>query len=545
MTPPIRVRRVDDAGLSVVALVDRPVDVCIDGRRVWTFWTRRDTTAVGFPTSRSVWPVRHADWPGPLRRHLDGRGRITVRDSAGGSVLYDDVLALGAGDGPIRVQNDAGVELGIDKSGRLVPTFAGRSSEDIAALLDAVEAVLGALRHAGLEPFLAYGTLLGAVREGAVLGHDSDADLGYVSRFTDPVDVARESFRVQRLLAAEGWRITRYSGAAFKIDVTEADVTRGLDVFGGFLDAGRLYLMGEIGAPFERQWIFPLGTADLEGRPMPVPARPERLLEATYGPAWRVPDPAFRFETPDRTVRALNDWFRGTQPGIRHWERRASVMSDKPVRNRPTPLAQLVHDSAVELDAEVLDVGAGRGADALWLARQGLAVTAYDYVVRGLQPAVDRARAEGVDLTARHLNLTEWRSVLAEGARLAHAPRPRVVMAQHVVDATSGVGRQALARLCSMALRTGGRLHAEFHAFDGAGAGPAPDVEDLDDVEDGKVAAGARPRGARVRDWPDWLVGFPRVEEFEETLRRAGAHKVDVAHGDLDGRPVVRVMGEW
>jgi hypothetical protein len=70
-------------------------------------------------------------------------------------------------------------------------------------------------------------------------------------------------------------------------------------------------------------------------------------------------------------------------------------------------------------------------------------------------------------------------------------------------------------------------------------------VEDLDDVEDGKVAAGARPRGARVRDWPDWLVGFPRVEEFEETLRRAGAHKVDVAHGDLDGRPVVRVMGEW
>ena len=37
---------------------------------------------------------------------------------------------------------------------------------------------------AGVEAFLAYGTLLGAVREGRLLGHDSDADLGYVSRHT-------------------------------------------------------------------------------------------------------------------------------------------------------------------------------------------------------------------------------------------------------------------------------------------------------------------------------------------------------------------------
>ena len=39
---------------------------------------------------------------------------------------------------------------------------------------------------------------------------------------------------------------------AFKVDVAEADGTvRGLDVFGGFLMGGHLYLMGEIGDPFE------------------------------------------------------------------------------------------------------------------------------------------------------------------------------------------------------------------------------------------------------------------------------------------------------
>ena len=82
-------------------------------------------------------------------------------------------------------------------------------------------------------------------------------------------------------------------------------MTRGLDVFGGFLDGGRLHLMGEIGTEFERDWIYPLGTAELAGRTMPVPARPERLLEAMYGPGWRTPDPAFKFTTPDRTIRRL------------------------------------------------------------------------------------------------------------------------------------------------------------------------------------------------------------------------------------------------
>ena len=55
----------------------------------------------------------------------------------------------------------------------------------------------------------------------------------------------------------------------------EADGTvRGLDVFGGYFLDGRLYLMGEIGTPFEEDWIFPLGTCTLAGRTLPAPARP-------------------------------------------------------------------------------------------------------------------------------------------------------------------------------------------------------------------------------------------------------------------------------
>ena len=511
MAPYTRVRRVDDRGVLLHSLGDRPVDVCLDGRRVWTFWTRRDT-------ERVAGPIRLAPWPRPLRRHLRGRTRLAVRDSGSGEVFFDRELSLGEGDGRVEVRNQQGVELGMDKSGKLVPTFAGRSDDDIAALLDATEAVISALQGTGIEPFLAYGTLLGAVREGSVLAHDSDADLGYVSRHTDPVDVARESFAVQRALAEQGWPTMRYSGAAFKVLVTEADVTRGLDVFGGFLDQGRLYLMGEIGTEFEEEWIFPLGSCDLGGRPMPVPARPEKLLEATYGPSWRVPDPAFRFETPPRTVRALDDWFRGTQPGIRYWARRARFRPG-PAFGKPSVLARRAAAAATELGAEVLDIGAGRGADSLWLAEQGLAVRAYDYVPRALDHVRDRAQARGLDLEVRHLNLTEWRSVLAEGALLAHQPRPRVVLARHVLDATSAPGRESFARLCSMALREGGMVLADLHVV-------------TDDA-------------AADVDGPEWLVGRPDAEAVTTLLRSAGASRIKTKRLPRRSRPTVRLVGEW
>lgn len=508
----IRVRGAGDDGLTLWATDDRPLDVCFDGRRVWTFWSRRDTEPVGVRGN----PLRRVAWPRPLVRHLDGVTRLQVRDSSGGPDLLDRELRFGDGTHRVEVRNEAGVELGFDKSGKLVPTFAGRSAEDLDALLDATEAVIASLRRAGVEPFLAYGTLLGAVREGAVLGHDSDADLGYVSGRTDPVDVARESFRVQRSLAAEGWETYRYSGAAFRVTVRQGEARVGLDVFGGFLDHGRLYLMGEVGTDFRAEWLWPLGECALEGRPMPVPAHPDKLLAAMYGEGWRVPDPAFRFTTPDRTVRALDGWFRGTQPGIRYWERRVNrrVTGEQA---KPSLLARRAVKAARARGAEVLDVGAGRGTDSLWIARQGVPVTAYDYVPAALERAARTAQRQHLDLQVRRLNLTETRAVLAEGARLAHDPRPRVVVARHVLDATSAVGRESLARLCSMAMRRGGLLLAELHV-------------DLDEADERR---------------PEWLVGYAAVDEVVTLLRQAGATRIRTKRLAKRARPTVRLVGEW
>lgn len=510
----IHVHRVDDTGVRLLALSDLPLDVRIDGRRVWTFWSRRDTREVGLGPAN---PVRHVAWPKQMVKHLDGTARIEVAESATGAVRYDARVSLGSGNGEVQVRNDQGVELGIDKSGNLVPTFAGRSEEDIADLLNATESALEALRSVGVEAFIAYGTLLGAVREGRVLGHDSDADLGYVSRHSHPVDVALESFRIQRRLAEQGWKITRHSGGAFKISVTEGGMTRGLDVFGGFIDEGQLYLMGEIGVPFREEWIFPLATATLHGREMPVPARPEKLLEVTYGQGWRVPDPAFQFTTPSRTVRAFNDWFRGNQPNIRHWHRQI-----KPNRSRPlpehSPLAELALAEARALDAEVLDVGAGRGQDSLWLAREGLTVTAFDYAPENLAHLQEPTSQEELSLAVRHLNLTDRRVLMVEGARVARTPRPRVILARHLLDSTSHEGQQGFARFCSMALRGGGVVLAEVVLR-----------AELDPDE-------------RV---PAWMVGRTNGGQVARLLEGAGATNVQVQRMGGRGRPVARVRAEW
>ncbi|MFW6867535.1 hypothetical protein ACOACQ_09120 [Nocardioides sp. CPCC 206347] len=450
-----RVTAVDDAGLVLAARgEDRVVDVLFDDRRIWSFWLVRDT--VQLPNG-----LRQAAWPDRMRRFLKGRSRITVREHVSDEVLFDDERAFGDSEARIAFVNAAGLEISLDKSGRFSPTFSVRSPEQLLPLLDAIEQVTEMLKDIGINAFPAYGTLLGAVREGTFLGHDSDADLGYVSSYSTPVDVIRESFALQRAVVERGFATHRYSGGAFRIDVRESDGSvRGLDLFGGFLDHGTLYLLGEVGTPFEEEWLYPFGTCSLMGREFSCPARPEKLLEAMYGPSWKVPDPAYKFETPQPVVDRFNSWFRGTSALRRPWQRELNAKGGRPPGATPSDLAERVA-ADVAPGTRVLDVGAGEAGDALWLARQGFPTTAYDFVPQGARGAMKVARTEGLPLEVRTLNLTEWRSSLAEVARISRVAEPRVILARHIFDATNSVGREALARFAAGALRGGGRLYAD------------------------------------------------------------------------------------
>ena len=444
-TASVRVGRVDDEGIHLSARSDVVVDVLFDGRRVWSFWSKRDTTGVA---------QRLAAWPDALGRHLSGTATVTVVEHVSEVEVFSADVTLGEGAGRIAVVDRGGRPLALDKSGKLMRVFGDRDAELVEPLLESIGVVLEALKEVGVDAFLAYGTLLGAVRSGKLIGHDSDADLGYVSDALEPVDAIIESFRIQRALVERGFHVTRYSGIAFRVTVQEADGTaRGLDVFGGLFHRGHLYLMGEVGAPFEREWIHPLGEVGLEGRTFPAPARPEKLLEAMYGEAWRVPDPAYKFTTPRETARRLTGWFRGTRGG-------RDLDWGKGERSAPSSLAAFVLEREPEIGT-LVDVGCGRGADVVWFATHGVPAWGLDFLVRRYGRSAGLAARRGLPATFLWTNLDELRSVLPVGYELARLPGPRIVMARHVLDATDRFARINLLRLAELATRDGGRLYLQ------------------------------------------------------------------------------------
>ena len=480
---------VDAEGVRLSRPADAVVDVRFDGRRVWSFWPRRDGQPDQGP---EAWLV---PWPRLLRPFLGGVALVTVARHAG-EVLWEGMVSFPPGEGRVSVADREGHPLGIDSSGRLVRTFEFRGEEHARPVLDALETVLRALAGAGVPAFPAYGTLLGAFREGALIGHDSDTDVAYLSAHSHPVDVIRESFRLERLLRRLGFEITRYSGAGFKVELVEVDGTRrGLDVFAGFLFEGDLVLMGEIVTPFRPEWLLPLGTVVLEGRTLPAPAEPERLLEATYGPSWRVPDPAFSFTTPDSTVRRLNRWFRGTRVNRSGWDRRWALARNASPRRR-------AHDLVVALAAEtapettVIDVGCGRGQDVFWLAQQGRRCYGVDFSSDSFEWLANEAAEQGLPVAYHSVNLLELRQVLGFGARLAQEPGRRAMMARHVLDSTAPVGREHLWRLASMLLRGGDRLYLDVVSDLRVRSAYGPSL--LRPVDAGELAAQAAHRGGRV-----------------------------------------------
>lgn len=483
--------RIGLAGIAVPADDERILDVLFDDRRIWSF--RAGPEGPGRPAGDGELRVA---WPPVLTGFLNGVADVTVLDQAG-AVVAEAEVQFGGSDDRVRVEDAEGRPLVLDSKGRLTQPF-GEDADATGPLLEAAHLVIDTLRDLGIEAFLAYGTLLGAVREGNFIGHDNDLDLGYVSEQKQPVDVIAESFRLERALVRAGMSIERYSGAGIKVSVRDGSgVLRGLDVFGGFWDGDRLGLLGEILTPFERSWMLPLGTASLAGHDFPAPAQPERLLEAMYGPGWKVPDPTFAFDPGTEARDRLDLWFRGIRDRRNRWDRWYSGSAHRRPNFNPHELARIVHRAEPD-ETTVIDVGCGRGQDVAWLARKGRRAVGLDYSERAMAFFAGRAAEKGWPLELHTANLLELRQSVAWGARLARTEGPRVVLARHFVNATSLRGRDGLWRLSSMVLRGGGRLYLEFFGSQRPRPFTADDL--VWEVDPDEIVAEAQAAGGTVED---------------------------------------------
>lgn len=446
---------IDLSGIGLPLSYDAVTDVLCDGRRVWSF------AVEDHPHDGRRRRVR---WPAALRGRLHGSSAVTLRRHDTGAALCHREVVFDDLPGRVRVVDHAGRELVINKAGHEAHALDALDSDARASLADGLARTLRMLNEScGVPGFLAYGTLLGAVRAGHFIGHDTDMDVAYFSDHTNPVDVALESFRIERTFRRSGWRTSRDSAGMFKVFVTEsASAMRHVDIFSSFCCEGLYHLVPFVTGALSPAALLPLGVVDLEGRSLPAPADCAALLEMTYGQDWKVPNPAFQYELPRAVNRRVNvGWFHNYVAHRRQWMSFYHDADRAAVPAEPSSFARWM-TGLEDRDALVVDVGCGTGRDVLYFARDGRRSIGLDYAAHGFGPAGAAAGQEGLPVSFEPFNLCDLRNVLAVGTRLAHDSGPRIVFARFLVHALGEQARQNLWRLSQLALRGGGRLYLEF-----------------------------------------------------------------------------------
>ena len=448
--------RVDDRGVLVTAHGTGPLVLSLEGRYVWSLTPERDGSA-----QDGGWLV---EWPPVLGRFLHGTGRISVADVTGETVYFDTDVTLGDGEGTLTILDGEGHPLSVDKVGHLTRSFAATDEGIRNEILDGTQRVLRDLRETcGVEAYLNYGALLGTIRDGAMIAHDSDTDVCYLSRHESPADLIAESYKIERTMRGLGWVLLRMSGGDVKVllPLSDGRVCH-IDIFVAFYVRGTFYQLGNRSGQLPREVILPVSEVELHGYTFPAPAQPEAMLAFLYGENWRVPDPSFKYDDPVDGVRRLNGWLRGFRTTMGLWTEFWAGPHGRAIAKRPSSFGRWVKRQLGAGDA-VLDVGCGNARDAIRFAKRGHRVWAVDFSRGALRAAARRIDHHDVEIRTEQLILGELRHVLTFGARLARDPHH--VYARHLLNAIDDAAREQFWQLCSMGLR-GGRhsLFVEFSA---------------------------------------------------------------------------------
>jgi hypothetical protein len=449
---------ISDEGVLVRGSSTKVLVLSVDGQYVWSLTPDRD----GHPADRGTM----VPWPNVLTRFLNGSATVTIADYDG-EVLHEEKVVLGTGEGTISIVDGGGNPLSVDKVGHLTRSFEATDTSIREEILDGTQRVLADLRDVvGVEAYLNYGALLGAIREGRMLGHDSDTDVCYLSKHTVPADIITESYAIERTMRERGWSILRMSGGDIKVlhEVSDGRKVH-IDIFVAFYVPDKdgepvFYQLGNRSGRLRREAIVPVSTITLHGYDFPAPAEPEEMLAFIYGPKWRTPDPSFKYADPPAGVRRLDGWLRGFRTDMGQWTEFHSTHKGE-LETKQSAFGAWVLEQLPE-DAKVVDIGSGAiGRDGRFFARKGHQVHSVDFSRAAVAAVRRRAERHDLPLVSDQLILGELRSTLTLGARLARDPHH--LYARDLLGCLDDAARSQLWTLAKMALRPGGgKLYLEF-----------------------------------------------------------------------------------
>jgi len=149
---------------------------------------------------------------------------------------------------------------------------------------------IAASREAGMKPFLMWGTLLGHVREGGLLKHDKDLDMGILAADWPKRHALAEAMRKR------GYELRHELD--YKIVFERRDQLTRMDIDVFFPWQGKMVCLSRVrDGSFRGAWFRPNAfekfcSCIFLGSEVLIPEPPEPVLEAIYGD-WRTPIKAY------------------------------------------------------------------------------------------------------------------------------------------------------------------------------------------------------------------------------------------------------------
>lgn len=223
----------------------------------------------------------------------------------GGTSIKAFSLLLGSRERLVRLQHELNELAGRLGLGRYMLTRHGVKSEGVLRcepekFVAHMRAVVEALDSLGREPVMAYGTLLGAVRDGDFIAHDDDIDLLCRSAADSRAGTEQDVLQLKDALRDKGFRVVDLLPNSLNLHVIDPKNGAVMDVFPCWRQDGALHMHMESmkvrGIPEDA--IYPRTSIEFRGSRFPAPARPEEFLRERYGEGWRTSDQFYEWPWP-------------------------------------------------------------------------------------------------------------------------------------------------------------------------------------------------------------------------------------------------------